>query len=65
MPDQAEQMIVQNIIAALDRLQEDSERVELWTAALDCFRCSIPDYQPGDQYLLPTARQSRSRDAAV
>jgi hypothetical protein len=55
MPEAAEDMIVRNLIEALERLHEDLDRVELWTAALGCFQRPVPDYQPGDRYLLPAA----------
>jgi len=59
-PEPAEEMIVQNLIDALERLRDDLDRVELWTGALGCFQRPVPDYEPGDRYLL---RQS-SRDGA-
>ena len=63
MPEQAEDMIVRNLIEALERLHEDLDRVELWTAALGCFQRPVPDYRAGDQYLLPTASSRESRSA--
>jgi hypothetical protein len=53
MPEQAEDMIVRNLIEALDRLHDDLDRVELWTAALGCFQHPAPEYRPGDHCLLP------------
>ena len=38
MAEPAEEMIVRNLIEALDRLHEDLDRVELWTARSDAFR---------------------------
>jgi hypothetical protein len=61
MPEQAEDMIVRNLVEALERLQQDLDRVELWTAALGGFQSPIPDYHPGDKYLLPTPHQSAPR----
>ena len=61
MPEPAEDKIVRNLVEALERLHEDLERVELWTAALGCFQTPVPDYQPGKHYLLPTG--SGRRDA--
>ncbi len=55
MPEPAEDMIVRNLIEALERLREDLDRMELWTAALGCFQHPVPDYQPGDQHLLEPA----------
>ena len=55
MPEQAEDMIVRNLVQALERLHEDLDRVELWTAALGCFNTPVPDYKPSDQHLLRSA----------
>jgi hypothetical protein len=52
MSEQAEEMIVHNLIEALDRLREDLDRVELWTAALGCFQQPVPEYEPSDRHLL-------------
>ena len=61
MPEPAEDVVIRNLIEALERLRDDIDRMELWTAALGCFQHPIPDYQPGDQHLLksPPERQSR------
>jgi hypothetical protein len=68
MPEPAEEMIVHNLIDALERLRNDLDRVELWTAALGCFHQPVPDYEPSDRYLLSSklsaksgGRQQRSR----
>jgi hypothetical protein len=53
MSAQAEDLITRNLIESLDRLHEELERVELWTAALTCFLRPAPAYQPGDQHMLP------------
>ncbi len=53
MPERAEDAIVRNLIEALERLHEDLNRVELWSAALDHFHHPVPEYRPGDAYLLP------------
>lgn len=53
MAQPAEDMIMQNLIEAVERLREDLNKVELWAAALDSFKTPAPPYQPGDQYLLP------------
>ena len=42
MPEPAEEMIVHNLIEALERLRQDLDRVELWTAALGCFQRPVP-----------------------
>jgi hypothetical protein len=61
MPEQAEDMIVRNLVEALERLQQDLDRVELWTAALGCFQRPVPDYHAGDKYLLPAPHQRAPR----
>ncbi len=58
MPEPAEDLIVRNLIEALERLREDLDRMELWAAALGSFQHPVPDYRPGDQHLLePQARR--------
>jgi hypothetical protein len=57
MPEQAEGKIVRNLVEALERLHEDLDRVELWTAALNSFQRPVPEYKPREQYLLGGARQ--------
>jgi hypothetical protein len=52
MPEPAADEIVRNLIEALERLREDLDRMELWTAALERFHRPIPDYRPSDQHLL-------------
>lgn len=54
MPEPLEDAIVRNLIDALQRLHDDLDRVELWTAALSQFQQPAPDYEPGKDYLLPT-----------
>lgn len=58
MSAQAEDLITRNLIEALDRLHQELERVELWTAALTCFLRPAPAYQPGEQHMLPPLRPS-------
>jgi hypothetical protein len=60
MAELVEDQIVRNLTKALERLHEDLDRVELWTAALYCFQRPVPDYQPGERYLLPTRRERRN-----
>jgi hypothetical protein len=60
MPEPAEDQIVRNLAEALERLHEDLNRVELWTAALGCFQRPVPDYQPSERYLLPVRRDVRA-----
>lgn len=62
MEERAEDIIVRNLIQALDRLQQDLERVELWTAALGSFQQPVPEYHPGDRHLLrPSAKKEAPR----
>jgi hypothetical protein len=63
MPEPAEDQIVRNLAEAIERLHEDLNRVELWTAALNCFQRAVPDYQLGERYLLPTQRERRDARA--
>jgi hypothetical protein len=41
MPEPPEDVIVRNLIEVLERLHEDLDRMELWTAALGSFRHPI------------------------
>ena len=52
MPEQAEDLIVRNLIEALNRLRDDLDRVEFWTAALSSFQQPAPDYRPDSEYRL-------------
>jgi hypothetical protein len=61
MREQAEGKIVRNLVEALERLHEDLDRVELWTAALNGFQRPVPDYSPGEQYLLRSRQEEQSR----
>ena len=62
MPEPAEAMIIRNLIEALNRLHDDLDRVELWTAALGSFQHAVPEYRPGGEHLLPTEKPgARSR----
>ncbi len=61
MPEQAEAMILRNLMEALNRLHDDLDRVELWTAALDSFQHAVPEYRPGTEHLLPTRKSAPSR----
>jgi hypothetical protein len=56
MPELAEDVIVRNLLEAIERLQEDLDRVELWTSMLGHFHCPVPEYRPGDQNLLPSRK---------
>jgi hypothetical protein len=59
MTKMAEEKIFRNFTEALERLNDDLDKVELWAAALSYFQAPVPDYRPGDRYLLPV----RPRDA--
>jgi hypothetical protein len=64
VPEPAEEMIVHNLIEALERLRADLDRVELLTAALGCFQQPVPPYELNDRYLLsakPKSERSRAR----
>jgi hypothetical protein len=56
MPEQAEELVIRNLLEALGRLQADLDRIELWTAALYSFQHPAPSYQPGGEHLLPPHR---------
>ena len=43
----AGEKIVRNLQQAVERLQDDLARVELWAGALGCFTKPIPDYGHG------------------
>jgi hypothetical protein len=64
MPGPAEDLIVHNLIEALDQLREDLDRVELWAAALGCFQQPVPDYRPADRYLLRSPKRDARRAGA-
>jgi hypothetical protein len=61
VPEPVEDVIVQNLMEALEQLRADLDKVELWTAALRCFQEPVPDYQPGDKYILPQATRRESQ----
>jgi hypothetical protein len=63
MSELAEGKIVRHLVEALERLHEDLDRVELWTAALNSFQCQIPDYKPDEQCLLRPSRQPEQKRA--
>jgi hypothetical protein len=59
--EQAEDKIVRNLTQALERLREDLDRVELWTAALGYFQSPVPEYRAADRFLLPVKGSDRAR----
>jgi hypothetical protein len=44
---------LRHLTEALERLHEDLDRVELWTAALGHFQAPVPEYRHDDRFLLP------------
>ena len=52
MSEPAEDLIVHNLIDALEHLRDDLNKVELWAAALGHFQQPVPEYQPGNEYVL-------------
>ena len=48
---------------AREKLDEDFERVEFWTAALDAFAQPVPTYEPSGEFLLQP--RSGGRDDAA
>jgi hypothetical protein len=56
VPENAEDLLVRNLIEALNRLHGDLDRIELWTAALACFRQAAPQYQPNGDHLMPPGK---------
>jgi len=62
MPESPADAIVRNLIEALERLRQDLDRMELWTAALRRFQQPIPDYRGDDPHLLgPLSKPPRRR----
>jgi hypothetical protein len=53
MPDAVPDTVMKNLIEALNRLHDDLDRVELWTAALKSFQEPAPEYSPRGDYALP------------
>jgi hypothetical protein len=46
--------MMHNLEQAIDRLNEDFERVEFWAAAMDAFLKPVPDYEAAQsEFLLP------------
>ena len=61
MMEPAEDVIVRNLVEALERLQEDLDRMEVWTAVLGSFSHPIPGYQPSDRHILDPSRHRSLR----
>jgi hypothetical protein len=60
MPDEAEDLIVRNLMETVHRLHVDLDRIAFWTAALAAFQAPVPHYQPSTEFLLP-ARKPATR----
>jgi hypothetical protein len=61
MPERAADMIVRNLVEALNRLHNDLDRVELWTVALSNFQQPPPEYRPDSHHLLPVQKSLRPK----
>ena len=48
--------IERNLQEAVQRLQDDLARIEIWASALGCFSQPVPDYKPGDDFILPSTK---------
>jgi hypothetical protein len=59
MTEMIERKIVCDLAEASQRVNNDLDKVEMWTAALGYFQKPVPAYCHGDRYLLPP-RQSRA-----
>ena len=57
--ENAEDRIVRNLLETVHRLDADLDRIEFWTAALAAFQVAIPQYQPGDDFLLPPRQPAK------
>src|SRR5688572_21358822 len=60
----AGEKIVRNLQQAVERLQDDLARVELWAGALGCFTKPIPGYGHGQTKFDLPALKSKSADRA-
>jgi hypothetical protein len=47
--------IERNLHEAIEQLQDDLARIQLWASALGSFSQPIPDYRPGNDFVLPQA----------
>jgi ElaB/YqjD/DUF883 family membrane-anchored ribosome-binding protein len=45
MRELREEVVAPHLIEVLDNLDDDLDRIELWTATLSCFQHPAPDYQ--------------------
>ena len=58
---QAQEALKQHLRQAMDRLQQELEKVEFWTEALRSFSQPIPGYEP-DAARFPVLSQRRATD---
>jgi hypothetical protein len=47
---------VERLQEAIEQLQKDVVRVEVWAAALTGFSKPVPDYQPNDDFMLKSPK---------
>jgi hypothetical protein len=53
--------IVRKLESAIDRLNDDFERVEFWAAALNAFLQPVPSYEaPDSEFLLGHQEESKT-----
>jgi hypothetical protein len=58
--------IARNLDDAIHRLNQDLERVEIWTAALSAFLEPVPDYDSvHHEFLLPRAEAGANGESAA
>jgi hypothetical protein len=60
MREQRAEVVVPHLIEVLDNLDDDLDRIELWTAALSCFQHPAPEYQPDNVMSDEPERTTRS-----
>jgi hypothetical protein len=60
MREQRAEVAVPHLIEVLDNLDDDLDRIELWTAALSCFQQPAPEYQPDNVMSGERERTTRS-----
>ena len=60
MREQRAEVVVPHLIEVLDNLDDDLDRIELWTAALSCFQQPPPEYQPDNVMSGERERTTRS-----
>jgi hypothetical protein len=52
--------IVRKLESAIDRLNDDFERVEFWAAALNAFLQPVPNYDSPSEFLLARKEEPES-----